>query len=357
MNVPVDSNSSPAVPTTSKPPRNPVERIVVWGGIGLLLVVVMLEFRAQRGYAQTLDALNTYATNEEHETTLGEAMQVLALSPAVSDPVLSGPYNHIDCTWFSLCKNGQYRITLVCSRDKEPVLLSFTTPNPPPEPEPEVAAQPTGTSTPMGGPGMGGMGMGGGPGMGGGGMGGGARRPNPVREAIDADADGSLSADEIAASSTALAKLDKDTDGSLSSEELAPPPAAAAAPGGTGAPAQPAGGGAGGPGGGASRPNRLVAAIDTNEDGVISAEELAAAPTGLKSLDADSDGTIAAEELRPPGGGGFGGGAGGGAGPGGASTGRSRRPSGEESTSPAVETPVPAPAEAPAAESAEQKAE
>ncbi len=342
MNVPVDSNSSPAVPTTSKPPRNPVERMIVWGGIGLLLVIVMLEFRAQHGYAQTLDALNASAANEEHETTLNEAMQVFTLSPAVSDPVPFGPYDHVHCSWFSLFKSGQYKITLVCSRDKEPVLLAFTTPSPPPEPEPEVAAQPSGTMTPMGGPGMG-MGMSGGPGMGGG-----ARRPNPVREAIDADADGSLSADEIAASSTALAKLDKDTDGSLSSEELAPPPAAAAAPGGTGAPAQPAGGGTGGPGGGASRTNRLEAAIDTNEDGVISAEELAAAPTGLKSLDADSDGTIAAEELRPPGGGGFGGGAGGGAGPGGASTGRSRRPSGEESTSPAVETPVPAPAEAPA---------
>ena len=338
MNTPVNLNPSSAVPTTTKPPRNPVERIVVWSGIGLLLVVVMLEFRAQRGYAQTLEALNVSTANEEHETTLNEALQVLTLSPAVGDPVPSGSYNHIDCTWFSLCKNGQYKITLVCSRDKEPVLLSFTTTNPPPEPEPAVAAPSSGAANPTP-AGMGGMGMGGGPGMGSGGMGGGARRPNPVREAIDADADGSLSAEEIAASSIALAKLDKDTDGSLSTEELAPPPAADAVPGGAGTPAPPTGGGTDAPGEGARRPNRLVAAIDTNEDGLISAEELAAAATGLKTLDADSDGTITADELRPPGGGGPGGGAGGG---------RSRRPGGEESTSPAVETPVPTPAEAPA---------
>ncbi len=167
MNVPVDSNSSPAVPATSKPPRNPVERMIVWGGIGLLLVVVMLEFRAQRGYAQTLDALNASTANEEHETTLNEAMQVLTLSPAVSDPVPFGPYDHVHCSWFSLCKSGQYKITLVCSRDKEPVLLAFTTPIPPSEPEPEVtspsgeAATPGPTGMGMGGPGMG---MGGGPG-------------------------------------------------------------------------------------------------------------------------------------------------------------------------------------------------
>ncbi len=168
MNVPVDSNSSPAVPTTSKPPRNPVERMIVWGGIGLLLVVVMLEFRAQRGYAQTLDALNASTANEEHETTLNEAMQVLTLSPAVSDPVPFGPYDHVHCSWFSLCKSGQYKITLVCSRDPEPVLLAFTTPSPPLEPEPEVtAASGEEASSSASGMRMGGTGMGDGAGMGG----------------------------------------------------------------------------------------------------------------------------------------------------------------------------------------------
>ncbi len=160
MNVPVDSNSPPAVPASSKPPRNPVERIFVWGGIGLLLVVVMLEFRAQRGYAQTLEALNASTANEEHETTLQEAMQVLTMSPTVSDPVPSGPYNNIDCSWFSLCKSGQYKITLVCSRDKEPVLLAFTTPNPEPEPEPMVTPYTGGGASPASPSGTGGMGMG-----------------------------------------------------------------------------------------------------------------------------------------------------------------------------------------------------
>ena len=351
MNTPVDQNPNAVVSPSAKPPRNPTERIAVWVGIGLLLAVVALEFRAQRGYAQSLDSLNASAGDEAKETTLAEARQLLALAPSVSAPVQSGMYDEYQCSWPSLFKSGQYQITLVASREKDPLLMEFRTPNPPPEPEPEVAAEGSGEASPSP---MGGMGMGGG-GMGMGG--GGARRPNPVREALDADADGSLSPDEIAGSATALAKLDKDTDGSLSAEELTPPPAPAAdapaggapasataghAAGGAAAPAGP-GGGPGGRGGGAPRPNRLVVAIDTNTDGALSAEELAAAPTGLKSLDADSDGTIAAEELRPPGGGGGGGGGGAGGG-----AGRSRRPASEET--PAPTTDASPPAEKPAAE-------
>lgn len=364
MNPPV--NSQPSSPPPSKPPRNPKERIAVWGGIGLLLAIVLLEYRASQGYAQTIEALNYVTANETKETTLAEARQMLAMAPSVSAPVPDGQLERTKCSWFSVFKNGQYEIMLVSTRDKEPLLLAYTTPNPPEEPPPAAAPAAAEGAGPdmasMGGMGMGGMGMGGG-----GGMGGGPRPPNPVRIALDADEDGSLSAEEIAASPTALAKLDKDKSGSVSAEELtppAPPVAADAAHGvahaaGTPPSAPAAGGpGAGGPGaGGGRRPGgRLSGAIDTNEDGAFSAEELAAAPTGLKTLDADSDGKIAAEELRPPGG--FGGGPGGpGAGGGGDRPARARHPDAEESpatpapdatapakTDPAAEAPAPDPA-------------
>lgn len=164
MNTSVDSQSSPAVPTPAKPPRNPVERIAVWGGIGLLLVVVAFEFRAQRGYAQTLEALNASTTDEEHETTFVQARQLLAFAPAVSAPVSSGMSDEYTCSWYSLFKPGQYEIKLVTSRDKEPILLAFTTSNAPPEPEPKVTPYTGGGAAPASPSGMGGMGMGGGPG-------------------------------------------------------------------------------------------------------------------------------------------------------------------------------------------------
>lgn len=46
--------------------------------------------------------------------------------------------------------------------------------------------------------------------------------PDPLREALDSNRDGSLDADEIAAAAESLKALDKDGDGSLSGEELRP---------------------------------------------------------------------------------------------------------------------------------------
>ncbi len=44
----------------------------------------------------------------------------------------------------------------------------------------------------------------------------------------------------------------------------------------------------------------LFDALDTNHDGVISADEIANAATALKTLDKNGDGQITREELRPP---------------------------------------------------------
>lgn len=43
----------------------------------------------------------------------------------------------------------------------------------------------------------------------------------------------------------------------------------------------------------------IVAALDTNKDGVLDDKEIAAAPTALKSLDKNSDGKITREEMAP----------------------------------------------------------
>ncbi len=51
-----------------------------------------------------------------------------------------------------------------------------------------------------------------------------SRPMSPVVQALDADGDGTLSAEEIANAATALKKLDKNGDGKLSQEELRPAP-------------------------------------------------------------------------------------------------------------------------------------
>ncbi|TWU32192.1 hypothetical protein [Novipirellula artificiosorum] len=85
---------------------------------------------------------------------------------------------------------------------------------------------------PPGGRGAGGRGPGDGPGAGGprdsGGRGPGGggpelgSRPNPILEALDANGDHEISAEEIAGASAALKKLDKNSDGKLTREEMHP---------------------------------------------------------------------------------------------------------------------------------------
>ena len=59
-------------------------------------------------------------------------------------------------------------------------------------------------------------------------------------------------------------------------------------------------GGPGGPEGGRRPPPPIIAALDLNHDGVISADEIAKAPESLKKLDKNGDGQLTPDELRPP---------------------------------------------------------
>jgi hypothetical protein len=78
-----------------------------------------------------------------------------------------------------------------------------------------------------------------------------------------------------------------------------------------GQPPCPPGGGHGGPGGPGHpggpphpphppHPGPLMMALDTERDGALSADEIAAAATQLLTLDTDGDGALSREELRPP---------------------------------------------------------
>jgi Ca2+-binding EF-hand superfamily protein len=115
----------------------------------------------------------------------------------------------------------------------------------------------------------------------------GAPRPGAGGEtlfrALDENADGRISAEEMSRAATSLKKLDRNGDGSISREELGGPP--------PGAPA------AGAPATGALA--ERLKQLDKNGDGKISKEE---APDRIKEnfdrLDANADGYLDAEEMR-----------------------------------------------------------
>ncbi|HEX7261166.1 MAG TPA: EF-hand domain-containing protein [Luteolibacter sp.] len=118
---------------------------------------------------------------------------------------------------------------------------------------------------------------------------GGERRPPPVPPLfaiLDTDQDKVISADEIQAAADALGKLDKNNDGKITLEELRMPP-----PDGKKGPKHP-------PSGKPPIPP-VIAALDADGDGTISAAELENAPDSLKALDKDGDGALSPEEIRP----------------------------------------------------------
>ncbi len=120
------------------------------------------------------------------------------------------------------------------------------------------------------------------------------RRPPgpPLMRALDVDHDGEISAGEIASAASSLRVLDTNADGKLTADELHPPRPADA-------PQPPAGEAR------ADRPrprDPLMAALDTDEDGVLSATEIANAPAALAKLDVNHDGKLTSDEIRPAGG-------------------------------------------------------
>jgi hypothetical protein len=129
----------------------------------------------------------------------------------------------------------------------------------------------------------------------------GTRPPRPaVDVALDADDDGTITAEEMQSAAAALLQLDADGDGTLSRVELQPQhpvggasqePATGTAP-----PASPPAGGNRLP----RRPPPILAALDADADGALCAAEIAAAPAALLTLDRDGDGQLAPQEYRPP---------------------------------------------------------
>jgi EF hand len=136
------------------------------------------------------------------------------------------------------------------------------------------------------------------------------RMPPPIIAALDTNHDGIIDADEIANASAALKTLDKSGTGKLTLLDLMGPPPRGSGGGmgwSAGQNGKPPGamngtnGMAGQPmGRGMHRVPPVFAALDTNHDGVIDADEIANAPAALKTLDKNGTGQLTIEELMGP---------------------------------------------------------
>lgn len=106
---------------------------------------------------------------------------------------------------------------------------------------------------------------------------------------LDRNGDGVISKDEVPERMQGLfARIDANNDGKITPDEIRSSAKTQAGPNGR---AQ--------RGGEASRMDPVLNAIDTDHDGILSAAEIAAATSSLKSLDKDGDGELSSAELRP----------------------------------------------------------
>jgi hypothetical protein len=114
----------------------------------------------------------------------------------------------------------------------------------------------------------------------------------PILAIFDTDRDGEISEEEIDAAADKLAELDRNDDGRITRDEMRPPRGEGDRPPRNDEPRNP-------PPGGRPVPP-LIGALDADQDGIISTDEMENAPEALKELDANGDGELTPEEYGPP---------------------------------------------------------
>jgi hypothetical protein len=194
-------------PQPKKKPRSPAERVLVWGGIIVLLLLVGVQAHARKGYEWTLANLEPLIDDDKVDgqpLALADVDSHIVGFPSQSETSVDRTTTKRVYRWYGL--GGSYGITISYNPGIEPVVVTgLETDDPPPPPEPQQVDESEGDvpEEPMATVGGGGGFVpmhdadgsgGGGPGGGGPGGGGGGRF-NPMDN--DANGDDLLSPDEV----------------------------------------------------------------------------------------------------------------------------------------------------------------
>jgi hypothetical protein len=219
------ASSPPTAAPAPKKPRSPLEKVVVRGGILLLLLLVAVQAHARFGYEMSLKKLQARIAEDETNVD-GKPLLVSELPQCIvgwpcRTVEKDRHWERVTYSWRGLTQCFEIRMPYDSS-DEHPAVMSLETngaPQPveaPPPSEESVASNEGGSPTTahagMGGPGMGGPGMGGG-------MGG---VPRPDIMTNDADGDGKVSKTEAPERMAQFFdRMDTNSDGFIDAEEAA----------------------------------------------------------------------------------------------------------------------------------------
>jgi hypothetical protein len=232
---------TPASHATATKPSRPRHRGEFWAvriGIFLLVALAALQAHARYGYEMSLKRLQDRLSTEEQS---GQSLLVSDLSGYIvgfpsRTEIKDRHWTQIRFTWRGLTESYEIHLPYDSS-EAAPVVLSLFTANPPPEePKPTLAGDDAAPAPPTMGMSMGG----GGPG-GGGPEGGGGRRFDLMDS--DKDQDGKISKEEAPERvATGFAEWDTNSDGFIDADEIAARRARRQAEGGRGPGGEPGGG-------------------------------------------------------------------------------------------------------------------
>ena len=117
--------SQPVESTSGKKSRSPIERTIVWGIIAIALGIVFIEFRAQKGYTATLEALSNAYDAATKRMPLPEVEALMSGGPSRSVKTDDESKTHYVYSWLSIFKRNDYVLNIITTKDEVPAMTRF----------------------------------------------------------------------------------------------------------------------------------------------------------------------------------------------------------------------------------------
>lgn len=117
--------NKPPEASNGKKSRSPIERLIVWGIIAIALGIVFIEFRAQKGYTATMEALSNAYDSATKRLPLTEVEALMSGGPSKAVKLEDDSKTHYVYSWFSIFKGKDYVLNVITTKDTVPAMTRF----------------------------------------------------------------------------------------------------------------------------------------------------------------------------------------------------------------------------------------